>query len=98
MKLSLPEDMLACPKSRINAQLELEDFRIERLAEVVNPARLVSPSNMRVLGINGSDKDDWHVFAGVKLLYRRSGLESIHARHLHVEQNHVDMRMLRNDG
>src|ERR1051326_4707744 len=98
MQLTLLEDIFACPKRRIDSQLELQNLRVERLGEVVDAARLIASLDMRVLAVHSGDKDDWNVFAGFHFFDGHCSFESVHARHLHIEQDHVDVQMPGMDG
>ncbi len=94
MELALPENGFARAERCIDAKLESQDVRIEWFAEVVDAADGVAALYVRVFAENRRHEDDGDVLERVDLLDRRRRLESIHARHLDIEQDDVDIRLL----
>src|SRR5205085_1577213 len=91
VQLPFPEKVGLEPEGRIDGDLEPEDFRVERLAEIVDPSNLVALLYPRVLGEDRRHEDDRNIAPGLHLLDARSGLEAVQAGHLHVHQDEVDV-------
>ena len=70
------------------ADLGAQHPRVERLGQVVDGARRVAAEGVLRLPVDGGQEDDRDVLGPLPALDVRRGLEAVHARHLHVEQDH----------
>src|SRR4051794_34060664 len=74
-----------------HAHLRAQHVRVERLKEVVDGADRVAAEDLLALLVDGGQEDDRDVLRALALLDQLGGLESVHPRHLDVEQNHGEV-------
>jgi hypothetical protein len=71
--------------------LRAQDFRIERLEDVVDGAGGVAAEDLLLVLRDRGDEDDGHVLRPLALLDQRGGLEAVELGHLDVQQDDRDV-------
>jgi hypothetical protein len=94
VQLALAQQVGLHPERRVGRDLHLEDFGVERLAEVVDAARFITALDERVVPVHRGDENDRQVSAILQLLDALRGLEPVELWHVHVQQDDVDVRAL----
>jgi hypothetical protein len=72
---------------KVDLDLAFEDFRVDRLEDVIDRADLRGPRCVPVLFADRRHEDNRHAVHGFALLHQRGGLKTVHVRHLHIEQH-----------
>jgi hypothetical protein len=70
-----------------DADLRAQDVGLERLEDVVDGASLVALGHLADVGAHRGEEDDGRRAAALAPADVARGLEAVHTRHLHVEQN-----------
>jgi hypothetical protein len=73
------------------AGLRAEDVGVERLDQVVDRAVRVAAEDVDSVAVHRGDEDDRDVAAARVLLDEAGGLEAVHVRHLHVQQDEGEL-------
>src|SRR6476619_2597309 len=68
-----------------------EDVRLDRLVQEVDGAALVAPERPPLVARAGGDEDDRYVPCAFAASHQLGERESVHFRHLHVEQRQGDV-------
>jgi hypothetical protein len=71
--------------------LDKQDHVVERLGDVVDGAEAVTAQAVHVVGVRGGDEDDRRRARAFLAGEQRRGLEAVHVRHLHVEQDQREL-------
>src|SRR5262249_46191210 len=69
----------------------LYNLGIEGLGNIVCRTRFISASDVTVVTMNGSNEQNRKVSSVLQFPDRRRQLETIHLRHLHVEQRYREL-------